>query len=286
MYAMSVNWVGIPFWGSDKEKYMKMKRLITLVLALCMVLTLCACGKTGGAYTMVETLNEGQYAIGFRTDDPLADWVEAALKVLAANGKIAELEVRWFNDTNITDFPKDVNALAKMGEIPQRTLIMGLDPHNFPMSYESNGVYMGFDVELCREVCNLLGWQLKFCEVEDESKAFVHLYSGNADVIWGGMLLNQKETTFSVRCPYMDGGNVLVVLAGSGLNSVRKLAGKTIGMNEAPRYAEALAQSELKQTSGTIVIIPDGNNVVFDNLYRGEYDAIVTDYATAKYYMR
>lgn len=265
---------------------MNMKRIIPLILALCMVLTLCACGKTGGAYTMVEKLNEGQYAIGFRNDDPIADYVEAALKVLAANGKVAELEVRWFNDTGITDFDKDTNALAKVGEIPERTLIMGLDPDNFPMSYVSNGVYMGFDVELCREVCNLLGWQLQFCEVEDESKAFVHLYSGNADVIWGGMLLNQKETTYSVRCPYMDGGNVLVVLAGSGLGSVRKLSGKTIGMNDAPRYAEALATTELKQTAGQIVITEDGNDLVFDGLYKGLYDAIVTDYATAKYYMR
>ena len=265
---------------------MKLKRIITLILALCMVLTLCACGSTGGAYTMVEKLNEGQYAIGFRNDDPIADYVEAALKVLNANGKVAELEVRWFNDTGITDFSKDTNALAKLGEIPDRTLIMGLDPDNFPMSYVSNGVYMGFDVELCREVCNLLGWELKFCEVEDESKAFVHLYSGNADVIWGGMLLNQKETTFSVRCPYMDGGNVLVVLAGSGLGSVRKLSGKTIGMNDAPRYGEALATTELKQTAGQIVVTEDGNDVIFDSLYKGLYDAIVTDAATAKYYMR
>ena len=152
---------------------MKLKRMIALILALCMVSTLCACGKTGGAYTMVETLSEGQYAIGFRNGVIVADYVEAALKVLSANGKVGELEVRWFNDTNITDFGKDTNALAKLGEIPQRTLIMGLDPDNFPMSYVSNGVYMGFDVELCRAVCDLLGWELKFCEVEDETKAFV-----------------------------------------------------------------------------------------------------------------
>lgn len=265
---------------------MNMKRMIALMLTLCMVLTLCACGKTGGAYTMVETLNEGQYAIGFRNDDPIADYVEAALQVLTANGKVAELEIRWFNDTNITHFDKDTNALAKLGDIPDRTLIMGLDPDNFPMSYVSNGVYMGFDVELCRAVCELLGWELKFCEVEDETKAFVHLYSGNADVIWGGMLLDQQETTYSVRCPYMDGGNVLMVLAGSGLGSMRKLSGKTIGMNDAPRYANALAATELKQTAGQIVVTEDGNDLVFDGLYKGMYDAIVTDYATAKYYMR
>ena len=163
---------------------------------------------------------------------------------------------------------------------------MGLDPDNFPMSYKSNDVYMGFDVELCRAVCDLLGWQLKFCEVEDETKAFVHLYSGNADVVWGGMMLNPNETTYSVRCPYMDGGVVLVTLAGSGMGSVRKLAGATIGMNEAPKYKEAFDQTELKTTAGVLAISEEGSEVMFDRLYKGEYHAIVVDMAAAKYYMR
>ena len=262
------------------------KRLIALVLALCMVLTLCGCGKTGGAYKQIETLTEGKYAIGFRADDPIADYVEAALKVLAANGRITDLEARWFNDTGITSFGKDAEALAKLGDIPQRSLIMGLDPDNFPMSYKSNDVNMGFDVELCRAVCDLLGWQLKFCEVEDETKAFVHLYSGNADVVWGGMLLNPDETTFSVRCPYMDGGVVLVTLAGNGMGSVRKLAGATIGMNEAPKYREAFNKTELKTTAGVLAVSEEGSEVIFDRLYKGEYHAIVVDMAAAKYYMR
>ena len=73
----------------DKEMR-KMKRMITLVLALCMVLTLCGCGKTGGAYKQIDTLTEGKYAIGFRADDPIADYVEAALKVLTASGRLRE----------------------------------------------------------------------------------------------------------------------------------------------------------------------------------------------------
>lgn len=263
-----------------------MKRMITLVLALCMVLTLCGCGKTGGAYKQIDTLTEGKYAIGFRADDPIADYVEAALKVLTASGRVADLEARWFNDTGLTDFGKDAQALAKLGEIPERSLIMGLDPDNFPMSYKSNDVYMGFDVELCRAVCELLGWQLKFCEVEDETKAFVHLYSGNADVVWGGMLLNPDETTFSVRCPYMNGGVVLVTLAGGGTGSIGKLAGATIGMNEAPKYREALNKTELKTTAGVLAISEEGSEVIFDRLYKGEYQAIVVDMAAAKYYMR
>ncbi len=263
---------------------MNIKRLFALLLAVCMILTMGACGKSGGAYTVVETLAEGEYAIGFRNNDPVGDYVVAALQVLSANGKVAELETKWFND-DVIHIDKDAGALEKLGNIPQRSFIMGLDADNFPMSYVSNGVYMGFDVELCRAVCDLLGWELKFAEVEDESKAYVHLISGNVDAVWGGMLLNPDETNYSVRCPYMEGGSVVVVLAGSGLGNLRKLSDKHIGMNEAPRYADALATTTLG-TTAQITAIPDGSEVLFDSLYNGTYDAIVTDHAAALYYMR
>lgn len=263
---------------------MKAKRLFALLLAVCIILSVGACGRTGGAYTIVEVLEEGNYAIGFRNNDPTADYVEAALKVLAARGKVAELETKWFND-NVIRIDKDAGALEKLGNIPQRSFIMGLDPDNFPMSYVSNGVYMGFDVELCRAVCDLLGWELKFAEVEDEGKAYVHLISGNVDAVWGGMLLNPNEKDYSVRCPYMKGGSVIVVLAGSGLNSLRKLGDKCIGMNDAPRYAQALQGTGLSSTA-QVVVMSEGSEVLFDSLYSGTYDAIVTDYAAAQYYMR
>lgn len=264
---------------------MKLKRLTALLLTVCMAVTMCACGRSGGAYTMVEQLTEGQYALGFRTDDPVADYVEAALKVLAANGKVAELEVKWFND-DVTYFEKDSHALAELGEIPQRTLIMGLDPDNFPMSYVSNDVYMGFDVELARAVCELLGWTLQFCEIADESRAYVELNSGNVDVVWGGMLLNPNEKLFDVRSPYMNGGCVLMVVSGNGLGSIRKLSDKVIGMNDGKRYMDAIKTTSLPDTAKSLEVVEEGNEVVFDWLYRGYFDAIVTDYATAKYFMR
>ena len=62
---------------------MKFQRITALLLAGCLCLTLIGCGnRSGGAYTMIETLTEGQYAIGFRNGDPAAEYVQAALKVL------------------------------------------------------------------------------------------------------------------------------------------------------------------------------------------------------------
>ena len=76
---------------------MKLQRITALLLAVCLCLTLIGCGnRSGGAYTMIETLTEGQYAIGFRNGDPAAEYVQAALKVLSAQGRIGEISVKWF----------------------------------------------------------------------------------------------------------------------------------------------------------------------------------------------
>ncbi len=265
---------------------MKLKRVLAWMMMGCLLLTMTACGtKSGGAYTIVSTLTEGSYAIGFRNDDTTGDYVLAALKVLAAEGKIDELDVRWFGK-EVSRFESDKNALKDMEKPEARTLIMGLNPDNFPMSYREGSKYQGYDVELAQQVCAKLGWKLKYQEIADESTAYVELSSGNVDCVWGGMLLDSGETLFRVVSPYMDGGVVLVTVSGKHLGSMRRLKGKTIGMNDAPKYADALSKTELSTTAGAIKLTNAGNEKVFDALYQGKYDAIVTDYAAALYYMR
>ena len=52
-------------------------RFFALLLCLCLLMGLCACGnRTGGAYTKIATLAEGTYGIGFRNEDPAADYVK------------------------------------------------------------------------------------------------------------------------------------------------------------------------------------------------------------------
>ena len=120
---------------------MKKQRISALILSVCLLLGLCACGnRTGGAYTKIATLTEGRYAIGFRNDDPAAEYVEAALKVLNAGGQVHETEVRWFGDT-VTSFESDAAALDALEAPTARTFILGVDPDNFPMSYKSGDRY-------------------------------------------------------------------------------------------------------------------------------------------------
>lgn len=265
---------------------MKKQRIAALILTICLLLGLCACGnRTGGAYTRIATLSQGSYGIGFRNDDPSADYVEAALKVLSANGQIREIDIRWFGDT-VTSFEGDAEALDKLEAPAPRSFIMGLDVDNFPMSYKSGEQYAGFDVELAEKVCALLGWELRFQEIGDESDAYVELSSGNVDCVWGGMMLDPSETMFRVICPYMEADLAVIVLAGNHLGSLRKLSGKIIGLNDGKKYTDALASSELITSAGEIKTVSLGSDQLFDGLVKGTYDAIITDNAAARYYMR
>ena len=79
---------------------MKMRRrVLALVLALCLALALAGCGKVSGRYRILETLETQSFSIGFRDGDYVQYYVEAALKVLAADGTVQRFEgmslLRW-----------------------------------------------------------------------------------------------------------------------------------------------------------------------------------------------
>ena len=110
-----------------------------------------ACGEVVGRYRIVETLGEQSYAIGFRNNDYVRYYVEAALQELAADGTISGLANSWFIEDN-TYFVARSGALDQFDGIPYRTLLIGADPDAYPLSYMENGQFTGFDVELARAV--------------------------------------------------------------------------------------------------------------------------------------
>ena len=74
--------------------------------------------------------------------------------------------------------------LDALGDIPQRTFIMGSMRSASPMSYADGDGYSGFDVELAQAVCARLGWMLQYQSIANRN-AYVELSSGNVDCAWG-----------------------------------------------------------------------------------------------------
>ena len=75
------------------------------------------------------------------------------------------------------------------------SLIMGIDPEYPPFSYlGDDGGYTGFDVEVCKAVCDSLGWELKIFPVNWDEK-LVQLDSMECDCLAGKVVAVQLGTS-------------------------------------------------------------------------------------------
>ena len=261
----------------------KGKRALALVLALCLALALAGCGRVSGRYRILETLETQSFSIGFRDGDYVQYYVEAALKVLAADGTVQRLAMQWFGEDR-TSFSRDIDALEKVGAAAPRTLLVGADTDVFPMSYEENGNYTGFDVELAREACSRLGWDIKFIPIKAEN-AYVELMSGNIDVAWGGLVLDNTEGKFETLPSYLSNEIALVTLADSGPKTLRGLNGKSLGITTETKFMDALASEEkLMERFDQIKRLTGGSRALLDALTGRQVDAIIVYSIALAYY--
>ncbi len=261
-----------------------MKRALCLLLALCLCLSCAACGGSYGVRE-VQTLVEQDYSLAFRTGDPLAMYVAAALEVLSYEGTVNELSVKWFGD-RIVEFDRRADALEKTGMPEPRDFIIGMDINSFPLAYISNGEFWGFDVELAMAVCERLGWTLKMQAIEKEN-VYIELSSGNIDCAWGGIALDEAEVESGLYVqygPYVHNDIVVASRNGTRLWNRLMLSGKTMAMPSTPEATAALeSDAKLAKRLRQITRLAGGTVECFEQLYSGRCDAVLTD-STALYY--
>lgn len=270
-----------------------MKRITACILALALAVSLCACGGNSYRVKTVQTLVEQEYSLAFRTGDPTADYVRAAIETLCAEGKVDELANKWFGD-RIIQFERDSQALDKLlddgqggqRELESRDFIIGVDVNAFPMAYLSGTEYWGFDVEMAIAVCERLGWTLRIQQIEKEN-VYIELSSGNIDCAWGGIALNDQEVEqglYAQYGPYVKNDIVVAVREGTLINRPIGLRGKKLAMCSTPEAMEALNTDErLQKRLGQVTRLAGGTTECFDYLYAGKCDAVLTD-TTAMYY--
>ncbi len=263
-----------------------MKKLICILLILCMALSLCACGKFRYGVNTVEVLVEQDYYLAFRNNDPLYFYVTAALSVLAAEGRVDQLASKWLGSPAI-NYAKQADALEKLVPPEPQDLIVGIDINAFPFSYLSNGDYWGLDVELAMAVCEKLGWTLKMQPIEKEN-VYVELSSGNIDVAWGGIAIEKKDAesgSFTVYGPYIHNDIVVATRNGSAVWNKLRLNGKKMCMPSTPEAMDALNQDpRLVKRLGQITRLAGGTTECFSYLYAGKCDVVLTDSTAVDYF--
>lgn len=214
-----------------------MKKLIALMLAMVMALSLVACGKP------------------------------------AENDSSA-------NDNNTNT---DGDAAAT------RTFVMGVDAEYPPFSYlGEDGQYTGFDVEVCKAVCDLLGWDLQVFGVNWDQK-LVQLDAKECDCVWSGMTIldSMKEAGYVISAPYYDNTQVIMVKEGSDIKSSADLAGKVVAVQLGTSGEALLADGgDLADLAATFADLTTCDSFLkcFTELGGGAVDAVIVDKPVAVSY--
>ena len=185
--------------------------------------------------------------------------------------------------------PAASEAPAASAEPERTSFIMGIDPEYPPVSYlGDDGNYTGFDVEVCKAVCDKLGWEMKIFGVNWDEK-LVQLDSMECDCVWSGMTIldSMKEAGYVISAPYYDNTQVLVVKADSGFASSADLAGKVVAV-QLGTSGENLLNNDLKDLASTFsnVLTCDSFLKCFTELEGGAVDAVFVDMPVAASYVK
>lgn len=98
-----------------------------------------------------------------------------------------------------------------------------------PMNYtDESGTFTGFDTELATAVCEKLGLEPDFVEINWDTKE-TELAAKSIDCIWNGLTLtDDREANMACTKPYVKNAQVVVMKADADYTSTADLAGKTV----------------------------------------------------------
>lgn len=229
------------------------KRLISIVLASVMALSLAGCGgSAGGTTTAADTSAPADTTAQASSEDTTAaddTSTEAAETAADAGG----------------------------------TLIVGFDQDFPPMGFIGNdGEFTGFDLELAQEVAKRLGLEYKPQPIAWDAKD-MELEAGNIDCIWNGFTMTGREDDYAWTEAYMANTQVFVVAKDSGIASQADLAGKVVECQ-----VDSSAEAALKEVPDLTATFKDllttaDYNTAFMDLEQGAVDAIAMDVIVAGY---
>ena len=180
-----------------------MKRLVSAFLAGAMALSLAACGGAASTST-------------------------AASASASASGSAAVSQTAG----------SDLDYIKGKGK-----LVIGYTVYE-PMNYtDADGNFTGFDTELATAVCEKLGVEPEFVEINWDTKV-VELDAKSIDCIWNGMTLTDDimANTATTKA-YAKNAQVVVVKDGTDYSSTADLVGKTV-VAEAGSAGEAAIEGD------------------------------------------
>lgn len=221
-----------------------MKRFLAALLALVMVLSLCACSKEEYTnYRVLQVVGVKQYGTVCRAGDKAAQVVDAAMSVLAANGTLSAISAQWLGRDAIC-LEGDASALDALAEeVQPRTFIVGVEADLKPISYLEGDTAVGMSVDIAAAIGRLLGWEVVIIPISDGAIG-THLSAGNIDCALGFGIEALSASDYALGPCYMESDIAVAVSADSQAEKLKDLKGLRIGTGNDPSVAAALKADE------------------------------------------
>ena|GEM_PF-1451367 len=270
------------------------KKPACIALAICLLLSLSACGESGSVKTL-ETIGTKKYGMAFRHGDRIAQTVSEAANALNASGKLSELSLRWLGidvisyeeptfasapEPEISPEPEteasQETAEASPEALPERVLIVGVPIGARPLAYSENGEEKGLFVDFAKELGTALGWEIKILAIES-AQLETHLGSGNIDCAIGFGIEHLSASRLTLGPVLIKSEIVLVTLQDGGAKNIRALEAQIIGTSGDMSVLTALgATDKITKRTENFVAYPGAAQTV-RALFDGEAAAIAID---------
>lgn len=164
--------------------------------------------------------------------------------------------------------------------------VMGFDEAYPPMGFvNEDGEFVGFDIDLAREVCKRMGVELVLQPISWDAKE-LELSGGNIDCIWSGLsITEERREQMLFTMPYLANEQIMVVMADSGIACQADTAGKVLGTQAGSASVDVLeANPEFKNSLSEIALSDDFVAALMD-LRLGGIDVLLIDSVVGNYYI-
>lgn len=162
------------------------------------------------------------------------------------------------------------------------TMVIGYTVYE-PMNYtDENGEFTGFDTEFARAVCEKLGVEPEFVEINWDTKV-IELDAKSIDCIWNGMTITDDlKENISVSDPYVKNMQVIVIKDSNKdkFTDTASLAGATL-VAEAGSAGQAAVEADENLSQATLTTVTKQTDALLE-IESGASDAAILDWTLAK----
>lgn len=230
------------------------KRLLALMMMTVLAVTMTACGSRESAGTV---------------DDQTTTTASQAAETTAKETTTAET-------TSAVSAEDDLEYVTNKGK-----LVIGITIYE-PMNYrDENNKLVGFDTEYAEAVCEKLGVEAEFVEINWDTKV-IELESKSIDCIWNGMTITEElKQSIDFSNPYIKNMQVVVIKKDNAQKYADTASLKNgVVSAEAGSAGEGAVKADADLSQAQYVAVGKQTDALME-VKAGTSDAAVLDYVLA-----